>query len=99
MAFKENLQALKDLLKANLTAENTELITKIDKGLDTLSGDHSATEEKLSQTQDKLIEIVKGTSFKVEGEPDPIEDNTKKVPTIDEALEIAFKDIESKRSK
>lgn len=98
MAFKDTLNALKELLKNSLTADNTELITKIDKGLDDINVEHKATEDKLSSTQEKLLEIVKGTSFKLESEPkDPNEDTEESAMDIDKAFDEAFQEIESNR--
>ena len=97
MAFNDTLNALKKLLKDSLTADNTELITKLDKGLDDINVEHKSTEEKLSQTQDKLLEVIKGTSFKEEGEPNNSNDDNEKVLDIDEAFDDALSEIESKR--
>lgn len=99
MSFNERLQALKEKLRSNLTAENTDLFTELDKDLDKLSEDHTATETKLTQAQDKIIEIVKSTSFKTEGEPSHAEEHTDKIPTIDEAFSNAFSQIEAERNK
>lgn len=97
MAFKETLNALKQILKDNLTPENTELMTRIDKGLDDINVEHNTTEQKLSETQEKLLEVVKGTSFKLENEPDDNENKTEKLLDIDEAFDDALKEIESNR--
>ena len=43
----------------SLTDDNLGLFTQIDKGLDSLSEEHSKVEKDLSDTKDKLIEVVK----------------------------------------
>lgn len=98
MAFNDVLTALKQLLKDNLTPDNTELMSRIDKGLDNIVVEHKATETKLNETQEKLLEIVKETSFKSESEPnDPNESAQDKILSIDEAFDDALMNIESNR--
>ena len=69
MGFKDTLSALKALLKEKLDDTNLDLITEIDKGLDNLSEEHQKTEKDLVDTKDKLIEVVKASSFKDNSEP------------------------------
>lgn len=95
--FKDTIDELKQLLKDNLTAENTQLLTQIDKKVDGIVSAHNETEEKLSQTQDKLLEVVKETSFKSESEPNLPEATQSQTPTLDQAFDDAFSQIESKR--
>ena len=95
--FNDNLNALKQLLKDNLTADNTELITKIDKGLDDILVEHKSTEDKLSQTQEKLLEIVKGTAFKLEKEPEDTGNRQDEAMDIDKAFDDSLNEIMSNR--
>ena len=95
--FNDIIDQVKQLLKDSLTAENTELITRIDKQVDNIVSAHKETEEKLSQTQDKLLEVVKETSFKSENEPNQPKGTQEETPSIDKAFDDAFAEIESKR--
>jgi len=95
--FNDIIGKVKQILKDNLTAENTELFTQIDKEVDNIVSAHKETEEKLSETQDKLLEVVKGTSFKSESEPNQPEGTQQETPSLDEAFDNAFAEIESKR--
>ena len=97
MTFKESINNLKKLLKDNLTSENTELFVKIDKSIDEITSQHEETETKLTQTQDKLLEVVKGTSFKTESEQSKKDESTEEVVSIDEAFENGLNEIEANR--
>lgn len=92
MDFKTTLAELKETLKKGLTDENLDLFTQIDKGLDSLSEEHSKVEKDLSDTKDKLIEVVKQTSFKgEEGEHDRSND-TDEPMDLDEALNLSIQE-------
>ena len=91
-SVKELITSLKGILKENLNESNLEFITKVDKELDNISVEHDKTEESLTQTKDKLIEVVKNTSFKSDSEPSNEPSDTDKPMTIDEALESAIKE-------
>ena len=91
-SFKELMANLKELLKAKLNDENLELFTEVDKGLDKLSESHEKTESDLSSTKDKLIEVVKSTSFKDDREPNLPNDNTDDPMDIDKALETSIEE-------
>jgi len=94
---KELIASLKSLLKDNLNDTNMDLFTKIDKGLDDISVAHEKTEEDLSITKDKLIEVVKNTAFK-DSEPEDIKGNTQDEPMdIDSALENAISETLANR--
>ena len=97
--FKELIAQYKTLLKENLNDTNLDLITKLDKGLDELSESHNKTEDDLSTTKDKLIEVVKNTSFKDDSEPyDKAIGNTEDEPmSIDEALESVLQETLANR--
>lgn len=91
--FKELMSNLKGVLKDKLSADNLELFTQIDKGLDELSESHEKTESDLSSTKDKLIEVVKSTSFKDDREPNTKEDDTDDPMDVDKALETSIEEI------
>ena len=94
---KELIAGLKSLLKDNLNDTNMDLFTKIDKGLDDISVAHEKTEEDLSLTKDKLIEVVKSTAFK-DSEPEDNRGTTQDEPMdIDKALELAIQETISQR--
>lgn len=91
--FKELMSSMKDLLREHLQTDNLELFTKLDKQLDDISVAHNKTEEDLSETKDKLIEVVKNTSFKDDSEPATPKDDTEDVPMdVDKALELAIEE-------
>ena len=101
MGFNEKVVEIKNYLKSNLNNDNTEFVTKLDKFVDEMAEEHKQTATKLSDTQEKLIEIVKTTSFKVEGNPNdtPGDNQENKVLDIDSAFDKAFQDIEAGRRK
>lgn len=94
--FKELMSGLKGLLKDKLNETNLELFTEVDKKLDELSESHTKTEEDLSATKDKLIEVVKNTAFK-DSEPENPTDNTDAPMDIDTALQDAISETLANR--
>ena len=98
--FKKVLSGIKELLKDKLNGDNLELFTAVDKELDRLSTEHEKVEEDLSQTKDKLIEVVKNTSFKDDSIAKDTEGDTDDSPVdIDKALESAIDEVIAKRNK
>lgn len=91
--FKELMSSVKELLKDKLNNENLELFTEVDKKLDELSESHEKTESDLSSTKDKLIEVVKSTSFKDDREHNTPEDDTDDPMDVDKALETSIDEI------
>lgn len=91
--FKELMSNIKGLLKDKLNDTNLELFTEVDKKLDELSESHNKTEEDLSTTKDKLIEVVKNTSFKDDREHNTSEDDTDDPMDVDKALETSIDEI------
>lgn len=78
--FEEIVKQIKDELKANLSADNTEVITKLDKKVDELVESHSAIQKKLNETQELYINQMKEVGFKT-----PQDDsNNKQEPKTDE---------------
>ena len=94
--FKDLIAQYKELLKNNLNDSNIDFITKLDKGLDELSVSHNKTEEDLSSTKDKLIEVVKNTAFK-DSEPENPTADTEEPMDIDSALESTINEIIANR--
>ena len=100
MAFKDTLANLKSFLKEKLDDNNLELITKIDKELDSLSEEHNKTETSLAETKDKLIEVVKNTSFKGDSDVKPTpEADTDEPKDIDSILQEAIDEQIQNRPK
>lgn len=97
--FKELIANYKALLKENINDSNLDLITKLDKGLDELSASHEKTEQDLSSTKDKLIEVVKETSFKSDTAPEDNHSNTDTPMDIDSALESSIDEILANRKE
>lgn len=90
--FKELVASIKGLLKDNLNDTNLDLITKVDKGIDELSVKYEETEKDLVNTKDKLIEVVKNTSFKDDSEANQSTADTDEPMDIDKALELAIQE-------
>lgn len=99
MDFKTTLAELKETLKKGLTDTNLDLFTQIDKGLDSLSEEHSKVEKDLSDTKDKLIEVVKKTSFKAEENEHDRSNDTDEPMDLDEALDLSIQEELNKEVK
>ena len=95
--FKELMSSIKTMLKESLNGENLDLFTKVDTELDKLSESHEKTENDLSETKDKLIEMVKSTSFKDSEPEDNHKDNTDEPMDIDKALELSIQETLANR--
>lgn len=95
--FKELVASIKGLLKDNLNDTNLDLITKVDKGIDELSVKYEETEKDLVNTKDKLIEVVKNTSFKDDSEANQNPAITDEPMDIDKALELAINEELNKK--
>ena len=69
--FKKLLGETKSQLKAMLTKDSSQeqidAITSLDKKLDGLNEAYSKKDEENNSLKDKLIDMVKNTSFKVDG--------------------------------
>lgn len=72
MDFNENFIDIKEKLKKVLTTENTEVVTAIDKQLDTMLADHNAVVKKHGELQNAYIDVVKNTAFATPSEENPI---------------------------
>lgn len=93
--YEELLNSLKDQLKNMVTADNTETITKAVGIIDELGKVHKEALDENSKLKDKIVDIVKGTTFKdslegkAQGEDTPL--------TFEEACKQAEKEILEKR--
>lgn len=84
MTFKEKCQALKGSLKELLTADNTDQITKAVSEIDSMESLYEESEKEKQSLKDKMIDIVKNTSF---SEKSPSSDKTLlEKKSVDEAL-------------
>ena len=94
--FAEILAGLRAEITNLTTAENTEKIAGIAKGLDTLEEAHNSTEEEAKSAKENLVKYVKEYAFKK-----PSQDNTgiEKPVSIEDAFENATNEIIEKRGK
>lgn len=99
MAFKDSLNRISNLLKDKiLTADNTDVIAELTQELDSLSDEHEKTEKELTSVKDKLVDVVKNTSFKKE-EVEKDKGETDEPMSIDEASDEALKEIFANRKE
>ncbi len=86
--FKKVLSETKTQLKAMITKESSQeqinAITSLDKQLDSLNEAFKTKEEEVNSLKDNLIDMVKNTSFKVDGSKadDDIDGNQKSMEEI-----------------
>lgn len=98
MAFKDSKNRIIDLLKDKiLTADNTDIIAEISQELDSLSDEHEKTEKELTSVKDKLVDVVKNTSFKKEEIDNQDKGETDEPMSIDDASEEALNEILANR--
>ena len=64
MDYKDNVNNLKDTLKSLLTDENTDIITKAVSQVDELTKIHEEDSNQITHLKDRIVDIVKNTSFK-----------------------------------
>ena len=96
--FDEKMNNIKEQLKSLLTADNTEQITKAVASLDELSNEYQASVNENSNLKNKIVEIVKGTTFKEQSkETDSLEPEGE--VSLDEALKQAEQKILQERGK
>lgn len=96
--FDEKMNNIKEQLKSLLTADNTEQITKAVASLDELSNEYQASVNENSNLKNKIVEIVKGTTFKEQSE-DASTLEPEGAVSIDEALKQAEQKILQERGK
>lgn len=96
--FDEKMNNIKEQLKSLLTADNTEQITKAVASLDELSNEYQASVNENSNLKNKIVEIVKGTTFKEQSkEANSLEPEGE--VSLDEALKQAEQKILQERGK
>lgn len=88
--FNEILAKAKEQLQDLVDGNNVEKIAGIAKTFDSLETEYKAVEKEKQDAKDSLVKYVKEYAFK-EKEPDTT--GTDLPPTIDEAIEEAFKDL------
>lgn len=96
MSIEEIITSLKSTLKDKvLTADNTEAVSLVDKGLDNILEEHAKTTKELSATKDKLVDVVKNTSFSTPASKGVSSDvGETEALTLDEILEKELQKIE-----
>ena len=98
MAFKDSINRISNLLKDKiLTADNTDVIAELTQELDSLSDEHEKTEKELTSVKDKLVDVVKNTSFKKEEVDNQDKGETDEPMSIDEASDEVLKEILANR--
>ena len=93
--YNEITESFKDLLKQNLTAENSEVITQLSTKLDELKQEHEKLEEENSQLKDKYVEYIKTTTFP-EAPKNDVLDEPK---SLDDAITDSVNKIINERTK
>ena len=81
MDYSEAINNLKESLKSLMTAENTEQITKAVSQVDELEKLHADDTKEITSLKDRIVEVVKNTSFK-----DVPKDNPNKL--VDEPMDM-----------
>ena len=81
MDYSEAINNLKESLKSLMTAENTEQITKAVSQVDELEKLHANDTKEITSLKDRIVEVVKNTSFK-----DVSKDNPNKL--LDEPMDM-----------
>ena len=61
--FNDLYTALKDGLNNLLTADNTEAVTNLVNSLDGIKDLHQSQEEEMTKLKDKMVDIVRNTTF------------------------------------
>lgn len=64
--FEDLYKELNDGLSELLTADNTDTITKLKTSLDNIKDSHESQETEIKGLKDKMVDIVRNTSFKQE---------------------------------
>lgn len=93
MKFDDSMAKIKALFKENLTADNTEQITAMDKEVDNMHEEFNKLKEDYSKLQDKYVDLVKNTAFK---DVDSNSNEGSEPLSIDDALIKAYNDTKDK---
>lgn len=91
----KNIDSIKEILKNNLTADNTDEITKAVSELDHILEEHNQAKKEISDLKDRIVEQVKYTSFK----DTPQNDEAEHIPSVDEAIENNLKKFENSKKE
>ena len=85
MGYKDSIKGLKETLNSLLTADNTEQITKAVSVIDELEKIHDDDEKEKVALKDRIVDIVRNTSFKDEkgGTPEKLVEEPK---DLDESI-------------
>lgn len=89
--YDELISNLKNQLQSLLNADNTEAITKAVSTLDDLTKEHQTVLDDNSNLKTKIVEIVKGTTFKEQSEERRVHED--RPLTFEEACSQAEKQI------
>ena len=71
----DELNNLRSKVKDMVTADNTEAIAELTSHIDTLENEFKEQDKKMSEYKDKIVDIVKSTSFKEKPKDDIIEEH------------------------
>ena len=93
--FEELYNNLKSQLEEMLTADNTDTITNLVKGLDEIKEQHNAQEEEMKGLKDKMVDIVRNTTFSKE----PPKLDSEEPKSIDDVLQEQLNKIIEKRKE
>ena len=96
---EDSIKNLKETLNSLLTAENTDTITKAVSELDELAKIHADDEKEKVELKDRIVNLVRNTSFKDEGGKDSPDKLTPEVKTIEKAIEDNVAKIIKERKK
>lgn len=100
--LEEIVQGIKNTLKNSITKESSkeqiEFASNMDKNLDLILEEDKKQDNEITGLKDKLVEVVKGTSFKMKNDEDddPVEGDTK---SLDDILKEKLNEIEDKKGK
>lgn len=90
--YDELMTQAREELKNLLTADNSEQITKVVATLDELANAHKQTTDENSNLKNKIVDIVKGTTFEKQSE-ETGSFEPQRALSLDEALKQAEKEI------
>ena len=86
MGYKDSIKGLKETLNSLLTADNTEQITKAVSVIDELEKIHDNDEKEKVALKDRIVDIVRNTSFKDDGTGGKSEKLTDEPKDLDESI-------------
>lgn len=95
MSFKETHTQIKEILKNSLTADNTEVITKLAQYADDLEAEYNKLSEENVKLKDTIVENVRNTTFKEE----PNTEDPSQTKSLDEIMLEEAEKIVNERKK